>query len=366
MTRTRQILLFLGACGLFACGGDDDGGIVIADSGPTVDSGPDANLGCGDYEEASDGSNNPFAEGGAAESSGITFAAGDTKVVCGVVDPAQADDAFGVVDLDGFDFDVGEGAPLRVVLRTDGADQLGGLLLLLQWVDENGDGHSFGAGGYAEGYALATSGQEVAGTWRLVVAAFPGETPPAASIDYQLEIVERPACDAAAGDADYTEANDGAKNHKNDMVSVTWANDPSFKATRSTTDVAEPTGLSLDVGTPVHLHGTSADIAANDDYHDKDAYALTIGEGVNELDVRVTWADGTDVDMDALAFIAGMPEAELTGGNVAFASSTPDDLGTARVPGGVDMWLWVAAYNEAATDLPQDYDVTICPRTFTP
>jgi hypothetical protein len=367
MTRTRQILLFLGACGLFACGGDDDG-IVIADSGPTVDSGPDANLGCGDYEEASDATNNELALAGlagTAETSGISLASGDTKVICGVIDPANAEDTIGALDVDAFDIDVSEGAAVRAVLRTDGADQTGGVLLFLQYIDPDDNPHTWGAGGFADGYALATSGQEVAGTWRLVPLAFAGETAPTAAIDYQIEITERPACDAAAGEADYTEAKDGAKNRKNDAVGVVWDNDPSFKLTRSTTDLPEPTGLTLDVDTPVHVHGVSADLTANDDYHDKDTYAMAIGEGVNELDIRVTWADGTDADLDALAFIAGMPEQELTAGNVAFGSTTPDDIGTARVPAGADMWLWIGTY-KGATDLPQDYDVTICPRTFTP
>lgn len=368
MTRFSQILLFLGACGLVACGGDDDGGIIIADSGPTVDSGPDANLGCGDYEEASDGSNDELALAGltgTAEGSGISFAAGDTKVICGVIDPAQANDSIGALDVDSFDFEVSAGAAVRVVLRTDGADQTGGVLLFLQWIDPDGNPHTWGAGGFAEGYALATTGHEEAGTWRLVQVTFAGDTAPTAPIDYQLEIVERPACDAAAGEADYTEAVDGAKSRKNDAVSVSWDADPSFKLTRSTTDRPEATDLTLAADTPVHIHGTSGDVTANDDYHDKDAYAMAIGEGINELDVRVTWADGTDADLDALAFIARMPEQELTGGNVAFGSTTPDDVGTARVPGGADMWLWVGTYT-GATDLPQDYDVTICPRTFTP
>ncbi len=367
MTRTSQILLFLGACGLVACGGDDDG-IVIADSGPTVDSGPDASLGCGDFEEASDGSNDELALAGltgTAETSGISLAAGDTKVICGVIDPAQADDSIGALDVDAFDIDVAEGTAPRVVLRTDGADQTGGVLLFLQYIDPDDNPHTWGAGGYAEGYALATSGQTVGGTWRLVPLAFSGDTAPTAPIEYQLEITERPACDAAAGDPDYTEASDGAKSRKNDAVSVTWDADPSFKLTRSTTDAPEASGLTLDVDTPVHVHGTSGDVTANDDYHDKDAYAMTIGEGVNELDIRLTWADGTDADLDALAFIAGMPEQEITGGNVAFGSTTPDDIGTARVPSGADMWLWIGTYT-GATDLPQDYDVTICPRTFTP
>lgn len=364
MTRTSQILLLLGACGLIACGGDDDG-IIIADSGPTADSGPDANL-CGDYSEASDATNDTLAsETGMAEASGISFAAGDTRTVCGVVDPAQAIEAVGTVDIDAFDFEIAEGTAPRVVLRSDGADQVGGLVVLLQVVDQNGQGHTLSGGGYAGGYALATTGQQIAGPWRLVVIAFAGDTPPAASFDYQLEISERPACDAAAGDADYTEAKDGAKSRRNDTVSVDWNADTSFTLTRSTTDLPEPTGLTLEAGTPVHLHGTSARIAENDSYADKDAYALTVGEGINELDIRLSWAADTGADLDALAFLATMPEAELTGGNAAFGSTMPDDVGTARTPGGADVWLWVGAY-AGSTDLPQQYDITICPRAFTP
>lgn len=366
MTRARQIFLFLGACALApACGGDDDGdGIIIADSGPTADSAPDAAVGCGDYQESSDASNATLL-GDPGEASGIAFAAGDTKVVCGVIDPAQADEEIGVVDVDGFDFDVGDGAPLRVVLRTEGADQLGGLAVLLQIVGDDGSASTIGGGGYVEGYGLATSSVTGAGTYRLAVFATPGETPPAGAIEYQLEISDAIACDAAAGDPDYLEAKDGARSRRNDTVSATWANDPVTSLTGAGTDAPEPTALTLEAGTPVHLRGTSADVVANDDYHDKDSYLVTLGEGINEVDVRLVWPDG-DIDMDAMAFVADMVDNDLAGGGGAFIGTMNDEVFTARVPAGVDLWVWAASYNEGATDLPVDYDLTICPRTFTP
>ncbi len=369
MTRTRQILLFLGACGLFACGGDDDGGIIIADSGPTVDSGGsiDAAGGCGDYEESADATNDTLvSETGMAEASGISFAAGDSKTVCGVIDPAQANAEAGTVDIDAFDFAVGANAPLRVVLRSPGGDELGALGVLVQFVDpEQGPG-TVTSGGFVEGYALATSSFSLEGTWRLAVFALPGETPPADSIPYTIEISDQIPCGPAAGDPDYLEAKDGAKNRKNDVVSADWAMDPVTKLTRATTDVAEPTDLTLAAGTDVHIRGTTADVVANDDYHDKDTFALTNGDDANEVDVHLTWPDG-DIDMDTMAFVADsdMPE-DLANGGGAFIDNNADEQFTVRLPAGVDIWLWAAAYNSGATDLPVDYDITVCPRTFTP
>src|SRR6185436_2507268 len=75
---------------------------------------------------------------------------------------------------------------------------------------------------------------------------------------------------------------------------------------------------------PVHLRGTSADVAANDDYHDKDAYLVTLGAGVNEVDVRLTWPDG-DIDMDAMAFVAEMVDNDIAGGAGAFIGTMADE-----------------------------------------
>ena len=361
MTRARQILLFLGACTFAAaCGGDDDDGIIIADSGPTVDSGPDASLGCGDYEEAADATNDALL-GGTAEASGITFAAGDTKVVCGVIDPANMDAEVGVVDIDGFDFE-NAGAPMRVVMRSDGAGELGGLVVLLQEVTEEGAG-TVGSGGFVDGYALANGNVTEPGTYRFSVFAVPGEELPAAPIAYQLEVSDPFPCEAAAGEPNYVEDNDGARSRRNDVVSVDWEGDPALKLTRATGDEPEPTELTLDVDTPVLVRGTSADVTANDDYHDKDAYLLALGEGVNEIDVRLTWPNG-DIDMDVLTFLADNVDGDLGGGTLI--GTMEDELFTARAPADASIWLWAGAYNDAATDLPVDYDITLCPRSFTP
>jgi hypothetical protein len=363
MTRTRQILLFLGACGLFACGGDDDG-IVIADSGPTVDSGPDANLGCGDYEEAAEATNNS-PNGGTAEATGISFAAGDTKVVCGVIDPTQADDATGTVDLDGFDFDVGENAPLRIVLRSPNGADLGGLGVFLEFVDPEQGTFLVARGTYLDGYALATSRDFGPGSWRLEVFAFPGETPPAAPIEYEIEIGNWIApCDAATGAADYTEAKDGAKSRRNDVVSAAWAPGLTATLTGATTDAPEPTALTVGAD-PLHIVGTSARVTANDDYHDKDTYLVTNGDTANEWDVRLTWPDG-DIDMDLLAFIAETTMPRNLADGSTFVNTMDDESFTIHLPAGLPLWIWAGAYNEGATDLPVDYDITICPRTFTP
>jgi hypothetical protein len=361
MTRTSQILLFLGACGLVACGGDDDGGIIIADSGPTYDSAP---VGCGDFEEAADATNDS-PDDGTAEATGISFAAGDSKIVCGVIDPAQANADFGTLDLDGFDFTAGENAPMRIILRSPNGADLGGLGVFLEFVDPEQGAFLVARGTFIDGYALATSKDFGPGTWRLEVFAIEGDTPPAAPIDYQIEITDWiPPCDAAAGAADYTEAKDGARNRKNDVVTAAWAPSLMTSLTTATTDAAEPTALTLDADQAVHIVGTSARVTANDDYHDKDTYLVTNGDA-NEIDVRLTWPDG-DVDMDLLAFIADSEMPNNLADGSTFVDTAEDEVFTLHLPAGAPMWIWAAAYNEGATDLPLDYDITICPRTFTP
>ena len=367
MTRTSQIFLFLGSCALIACGGDDDDGIVIADSGPSVDA---EAVGCGDYEEANDSSNNTLI-GEEGEASGITFAAGDSKVVCGVIDPEQADEAQGFTDIDGIDFEGSDGAPMRVVLRTDAAaaEDLGGLVLLLQVSTPQGFRNAAG-GGFVDGYALATTQASGTGPWRLVVVALPGETPLAAPFDYEVEIVDRIPCAAAEGEPAFTEANDGAQSRRNDMVTITWANDPSFALTGPTTDNPEPTEQTLADGTAVHLAGSSANRTATDDYRDKDSFAVTVGDDVNEIDVVLSWPDEANADLDSLIFPVNMAEPELSGGTGAFGGTAADENYTARVMPGGDIAIWVGTYNDTMADpqptLPAAYDVTICPRNFAP
>ena len=364
MTRARQTILFLGACTLVACGGDDDG-IIIADSGPTVDSAPDL---CGDYDETSDESNDAFAQFGAmgtAETSGISFAAGDTKTICGVIDDTHHDPESGVIDIDAFDFDVGAGAPIRAILRAPDAGEDVQLLAVLQFVAAPDQVLSAGGGGLVDGYALATSFQAVEGTWRLVVIAG-SEAAPAGPIEYELEIGNTIPCDPAEGDADYAEARDGTRSKRNDMATAMWGQGLTTAATTVETDMPEPTDLTLEADTPVKLTGTAGRRAGADSYRDRDTFEVTMGEGVNEIDFRVTWPDDAMADLDALAFVAGMPERDITGTGAAFGGTTLDEIVTTRVGSGAALWIWVGNYDDGDPMLPMDYDVTICPRSFTP
>lgn len=368
MTRARQILLFLGACTLVACGGDDDDdGIIIADSGPTADSGPDAGAACGDFAEGADATNDAFEQVGAtgtAEASGIAFAAGDTKVVCGSISDAHYDAESTIVDIDAFEFDVGAGAPLRVVLRADAPEGVTVVALLqfmgaTSWITVAG-------GDLADGYALATSFQEIEATGRLVVLAISAEEP-TAPIDYELEIGNTIPCDAVAADADYTETSDGAQSRRNDVVTATWgAEGLDTMATTPTTDNPEATELTLEADTPVRITGTSGNHPANDSYRDKDSFAIALGEDVNEIDFRVTWADEATADLDGLIFAADMPMSDITGTGAAFSGTTADEVVSTRVTGGGNVWVWVGNYDDGDPMLPMDYDITICPRTFTP
>lgn len=338
-----------------------DGSPGVADSGPMFDSTPLP--GCGDYLEANDPGNDTLV-GGTAEPTGITFAAGDRRVVCGVIDPAQADADVGVVDIDGFDVEVGAGAPLRVVLRTSGADQVEALVVFLQLVSEDGP-RTVASGAYVDGYALATNNLAVAGTWRLVVFATPGDTLPAGPIAYELEIVDRIPCEAAAGVADFTEGADGTSSRRNDVVTADWSADPVTSLTVATTDSPEETGATLAVGTAVHLAGVSADVSPRQDYFDRDTFLVATGPGVNEIDVRLSWPDG-DIDMDQMVFAEGMPEVEMSRFAGVLIGTNSDEVLTARVPNESNLWMWAGSYSSGGTDLPVAYDMTVCPRSFDP
>jgi hypothetical protein len=355
---------------LAACGGDDDddGDINFADSAPTVDSDPSPDAppsveGC-DYTEADDAGNSME-----PETTPLAVAAGAPgPVVCGAIDPAfQVEGENPAADVDAYEFTVegveGDRIPYRIVLGAAGGADLAGFGMAIYFVTDEGLQPVDGAD-YVNGYGLATNGFLIPGTFLLVVAA--GADPlPAAAVNYKVELGQRLPCEAAAGEPNFVEANDGGTNRRNDMVRWSWTGDPPGTITGPTTDNPEPTALTLAPDTAIHLRGDSAAVTSPDDYVDRDSFLVTSGADVNEIDIRLTWPDG-DVDMDVLVMIPTEenPVEEISGGGGTIIGTTADELFTVRVPPGGDLWLWAGTYDDPDITLPVTYDMTVCPRNF--
>ena len=167
------------------------------------------------------------------------------------------------------------------------------------------------------------------------------------SIDYKLRFSPMPACEAATGAANYTEANDGG----NDMVAVDYTKDPQFSLISLSTP--EPTKLTLG-GDHVSISGTSGAAALADQYLDRDTYEVTTGDDTHELAVRLTW-DGTASDLDYLVFEGTTALAPIAASNLA--SDTGPELAMFAVKPKTKYWLWIGnVVGSAATT----YRATVC------
>lgn len=343
----------------------DAGGGGAADSGPSPDG--SVNAAC-DYTEADDAGNDIFG-GGSAEASSITFSAGGgEKVICGSIDPANMDTDVGDADGDAFQFTVDGAAedriPMRVVMTAPNGDTLTNFAVLIL---PTGGSQFVSGDNFSDGFALAGNYYFKGGESYEVVVVAGNDPLPNAPVSYEVHIGEALPCDAAAGQADFTEANENPNFRDNDIVSVNYAGDPVYALTTAD-DTPEATGLTLTPDTNVHLAGKSGDVTADgDSYLDRDTFLLGTDTDVNEVTVRLTWPDG-DVDMDTYAFEEDTADPPI--GGATMIDTAKDEVFTMRVTPETNLWLWAAAYDDTGnggdTDLAIDYDITVCPRNFTP
>jgi hypothetical protein len=353
---------------LSACGGDDDG---ASDAGAGTDGAPridadttDASIvDCAaDYRERGDAHNNPVAEGGSAEVTGLAVTSSSAPfTMCGQIDPAHASAV--VADADAYAFELGANAATVVrieMVAPDGAD-LDGLALRLY---EAGEGPPVerAKGVFRNGYALIAGVTLQPGLYWVGVSA--GLPAPDAPVGYTLTVSrDALACAAASGDPDHLETADGA-GRGNDVVAITYEDPPALTA--SGIDAPESTGETLEPDQKVHLRGTSAALGSDgDSYLDRDTFLVATGTGTTELELRLRWPDG-DVDLDLYLFSAG----DLVQFNptipAVVAGESKDEVFTVNVVPDESYWVWVGAYDntgqDGGTDLPVTYDVTLCPR----
>jgi hypothetical protein len=175
-----------------------------------------------------------------------------------------------------------------------------------------------------------------------------------APINYKVRIVAESPCAAVTATANYTEANDGASNTGNDVMTVNFAADPSFVPTAATTDLPEATGATIDAMTPVRVSGSSASVAAgSDQYLDRDTYQVMTGASTNELAVRLGWQGAVDLD-----YIVFEDTTTAATGASTDASTTPDEYATFAVKPNTSYWVWVGAAKGSTG--PAAYDLSMC------
>ena len=310
----------------------------------------------GDFIEADDGNNDLFTGGAgtpAAEASGLTVDATGTITIGGCLDPIHANSDGGVSDADFYTITVGTASQLRIMVTSPAADAATSLHAGL-W-DPDLDVVAIEI--YQTPGVLIVSANVAAGLYTLGVwDELPGAT---GIITYSAAVTQYDlTCDNVTAAADYTEAADGS-GRDNDMIAVEWVADGIVLTAAA--DSPELTGLTLDAGSNYRISGVSADLVADaDEYRDRDTFLITTGAATTELNIRLNWPDDDD-DMDMILFPVDSVDIINSGTYIGVAN---DEQFGVRVNPSTSYWLWVATYDDGATSLPVNYDVSICATTF--
>jgi hypothetical protein len=332
---------------LIACG--DNLPAVPTDAVADGDAPPDTPRppgGC-DWAELDDALNDLSLANGVAEPTALTLANG-TTTICGEIDVGHFDGAS--VDSDAFEVAVASRIELRVELAGDVTTS--GLEVRVL----DAGGAIVDTGAYL-GSHVAFQTALIPGQYRLVViASNPAEL--ATAIPYKLRTSVPPACAAVTRAAAFVETADGPQSDRNDMVEVRYA--PStLTLTSATNDDPEDSGLITVAGTDVRITGTSDDVDGPDDFKDRDTYLIETGTH-DELAVRIDWTGNADLDF----FV--FPEDSTTKiGSGTRVGMTAPESGAFPVLPNTRYWLWVGSF-DSTTDLPLDYDVSLCPTLFEP
>ena len=362
--QSLSALLFAAVCATLAagaCGGSAD------DASPESDAGPSANIAdaaasrdgsvvqCqADHQESLEERNDRIInEANQVEPTGLVLARQDGFSICGQLDPAQASGDF--ADVDVYEFAVSGEQPARIVLTLDESADLGDVQLLLLGAD--------GPTTISEAMRIGDTGLThrviPAGTyWVAVLAKAPiGNV----TIPYQIHVrPESINCDDEATAADYIESLDGQDHRGNDTLEIDYERSSSFSETSYGKDAPEPTNIVLAAGEQASIRGSVADVAALDDFRDRDAFLVRTGPETRELSIRGAWQHNSSVDLDIHVFRAGVPGLDLSFRGAATVGTGSDELATMGVEADSEYWIWVGAYDNSQPELPLDYNITLC------
>ena len=292
-----------------------------------------------------------------AEATGLTVG-GAPASVCGAVDPGHPSGA--TLDLDRYRVTSTGGDLLVEIAGGPGTELLSALTVRV--FDTKPNPRLWAEGALAP--ALADHGAFIAdvpaGTYDLVVeATAPGQLTD--SIDYRVLVDGSAAarCPARTGRADYEEAQDGAADTGNDVVSVDYAKDPWYAPTPAD-DAPEPTGLRFAAGTSYLVTGDAATIPQADAYLDRDTFAVATDDSTNELELRLDWATPT-ADLDYYLFDAATM-TPVAASNVT--STMAPELQAIAVTPDTSYLLWIGRFQEPSPGPDVPYAATVCATHF--
>ncbi len=350
MRSIAAVVLVLAACGPKAKNEPDP-------DGPPADSPSDTQVtGC-DYTETRDDTNDDVAPAtGTPEDTGLTF---DQKlVVCGAFDAGHFDGDI-TVDVDGYLVTFDTAVDVMVRLSGPGAE---GIELVGLDVYGGPDFDEVVTTDTFYGDHSAAAIHLPPGTYELLPFALAGEAIEA-TVDYKITIdTDDPAtrCPSEVDGMVYAEANDGAANNGNDMVTIPSGAPPALTAGA---DSPEPTGLTiatgvLDVSSKHRIGGLLADVAVEDQYEDKDTYLVNSGQA-NELSIKLEWNSASNLDF--LVFEADSAEPVK---RAIVASNVGPEYQAFSVKPETAYWVLIGAKTGSA--VPTAYSASLCGAAFVP
>ena len=331
---------------LAACGSDDP-----ADQIPE---------GC-DFLERDDAGNDVFAmTPGTAEATELTL--GEANVFCGQIDPGHFQPSAqgpGIVDVDAFTLEVAADTSAVISLTGESLESYA----LAQMIIADAAGTAIALASYdpAIEHGIQLVAALAPGSYRIAVGAL-NPADPTEPLAYRAKVA---TYDLAARCADpaaptFVEANDGADNTGNDMIEVRYVANGAT-ATVATTDIPEPSNVTVASGTPTLIEGSIAMVNPADEYLDRDTFSITAGDASHLL-VRVAWP-GTGADLDFFLFDENLPDILAPNGTVT--SNTRAELELIPITPNAKYWLWVGAY-DMSMGLPLAYKATLCGESFVP
>lgn len=298
-----------------------------------------------DYVEQSDLTNDT-SESGTAESTGLTFSA--KSVVCGTIDHTHFDGL--TVDADAYTLTVA--ADTDVIVRMIAPQ---GASLELFGIDiYPGSSSTPLALTYYYGNHAVMIARVPAGTFELLPYAL-ASAQATSSVPYRIEVTtdmpDTRCAELTVGG--FMEANDGAQDTGNDVISY-----PMSAAPAIATGTAEPTNIVIAPAFTNRVYGESANVTATDKYEDTDTYLFATGAGTNELTVRLSWTAATNLDW----ILYEKNTTTGVGFGVATSTTSPEMKMFAVKP-SAEYWLAVSG---AIGTNNENYNVTLCGEQFTP
>lgn len=355
-THRVALVAVVASSALLAACGDDSGSAGVdagGDGGGNGDGGDGGMQFQCDYTEMADATNAMLA---GAESTGLST--GTTALtICGAINNGHFNTSLEVVDGDFFELTVPTESDLIVHVLGNGIETPEEVLMQ---INQQGQFDFFGFGS-REGNHATIATHLMPGDYTIAVGAV-NPTDLASNINYQIRVsLDTPAtrCPTTTGTATHAE---GTDNGANDVVSFDSARNPESQLTTSTTDSPEATGIAAAPGTSYLVTGSLADVAAIDDYMDRDTFMFTTGTTTDQLTVRLNWP-ATDADLDFRVYPASTTDPLSIVGGLDNADAE-DELETFAVKPNSTYWLWVAA--EDGSSAPAAFSATICGETFSP